>query len=215
MPVAQRVAPKKVRSLSVISVRDSVAGHNMDTTSKLEKKNHKRGLITKTLERCKFIRRGGGSCDVSSSAEGGRHSLTKKSRPWNSPRNQPGGSADRDQTQKNHRKEKKHQIVPEGCFSVYVGPEKQRFVIRTECANHPLFRMLLEEAEAEYGYCCSGPLELPCGVDMFRRVMVEMESDDDVGELPRGCGFAHGGGGSGYKAYRLLSPYRMLTINQF
>ena len=48
-------------------------------------------------------------------------------------------------------KHKTNKVAPEGCFSVYVGSEKQRFVVKTDCANHPLFRKLLEEAELEYG----------------------------------------------------------------
>nr|AMQ09556.1 small auxin up regulated protein [Boehmeria nivea] len=74
---------------------------------------------------------------------------------------------------KNNKKKKKksaNQVAPDGCFSVYVGPEKQRFVVRTEFANHPLFRMLLEEAESEYGYNCDGPILLPCDVDLFYKV---------------------------------------------
>jgi hypothetical protein len=43
-------------------------------------------------------------------------------------------------------------VAPEGCFPVYVGPKKQKFVIKIEYANHSLFQMLLEEAESEYGY---------------------------------------------------------------
>ena len=32
-------------------------------------------------------------------------------------------------------------MPPEGCFSVYVGPERERFVVHTECVNHQLFQM--------------------------------------------------------------------------
>ncbi|URD74868.1 Auxin responsive protein [Musa troglodytarum] len=61
-----------------------------------------------------------------------------------------------------HRKgDQKRQRTPEGCFSVYVGPARERFVVRTECVNHPLFKMLLDEAELEFGYSAAGPLELP------------------------------------------------------
>jgi SAUR family protein len=84
------------------------------------------------------------------------------------------------------------QVVPEGCFSVYVGPEKQKFAIKTEYANHPLFEMLLEDAETEYGYSCAGPILLPCDVDLFYKVLAEMEigrRDETV--VRGGCGFAH------------------------
>ena len=45
--------------------------------------------------------------------------------------------------QQNHDEYKtRYKIAPKGCFSVYVGPAKQRFVIKAKCANHPLFKML-------------------------------------------------------------------------
>lgn len=90
----------------------------------------------------------------------------------------------------------KSRVAPQGCFSVYVGPEKVRFVIKTEYANHPLFKMLLEEAEMEYGYNSNGPLALPCEVDLFQKILCEMDS----GEITRGCSFAKG-----------YSPYHLLT----
>ncbi|KAE9467592.1 hypothetical protein C3L33_00495, partial [Rhododendron williamsianum] len=80
--------------------------------------------------------------------------------------------------------------APEGCFSVYVGPEKQRFVIKTKYANHPLFKMLLEDAEEEYGYNSEGPLLLPCDVDLFCEVLAEMDGREE--EIVPRCGFAHG-----------------------
>ncbi|MBA0689422.1 hypothetical protein Goari_007152 [Gossypium aridum] len=68
--------------------------------------------------------------------------------------------------------------APEGCLPVYVGPQRQRFVIKTEFANHPLFRMLLQGAELEYGFSNEGPLLLPCDVDMFKQVLAEIHSGD-------------------------------------
>lgn len=87
---------------------------------------------------------------------------------------------------------RKFRVAPEGCFSVYVGEEGRRFVIKTEYVNHPLFKMLLEEAESEYGYNSEGPLKLPCDVDLFVKVLVEveMDSDDDDIYVRRGCAFA-------------------------
>ncbi|KAM0857214.1 hypothetical protein ACQ4PT_048614 [Festuca glaucescens] len=64
----------------------------------------------------------------------------------------------------------------EGCFSVYVGAGRQRFVVHTECLNHPLFRTLLEEAE-EFGYVAAGPLELPCDAEAFARVLEQIEEE--------------------------------------
>ncbi|KAL5724411.1 hypothetical protein ACHQM5_007678 [Ranunculus cassubicifolius] len=104
-----------------------------------------------------------------------------------------------------HSSRRKSQVVPEGCFSVYVGPEKQRFVIKTSCINHPLFKMLLEEAEVEYGYNSGGPLVLPCGVDVFYKVLSEMEGDE-IGRH-HGCSFV-----KGYGSYHLVSPSRVLAV---
>ncbi|XP_074306702.1 uncharacterized protein LOC141641962 [Silene latifolia] len=67
--------------------------------------------------------------------------------------------------------------TPKGCLSVYVGPERERFIIKVECTSHPLFKLLLEEAESEYGFHSDGPLVLPCDPDMFSKVLFQMESD--------------------------------------
>jgi len=71
-----------------------------------------------------------------------------------------------------------------GCFPVYVGPERARFVVRAEFASHPLFRRLLDDSEREYGHAARGPLALPCDVDAFLDVLWHMErggEDDDDG----------------------------------
>ncbi|KAF0920385.1 hypothetical protein E2562_034842 [Oryza meyeriana var. granulata] len=56
----------------------------------------------------------------------------------------------------------------EGCFSVYIGARRQRFIIRTESVNHLLFQALLEEA---FGYAAAEPLQLPCDAAVFVRVL--------------------------------------------
>ncbi|WVZ67594.1 hypothetical protein U9M48_016648 [Paspalum notatum var. saurae] len=110
---------------------------------------------------------------------------------------------------------------PPGCFSVYVGPERDRFVVRAECANHPLFRRLLDDAEREYGYAAQGPLALPgCDVDAFLDVLWQMERDggdgdgDDAGAQQQVsaaaaaspiCGL-QSGSKSRAAGYRMLSP---------
>ncbi|KAK3123970.1 hypothetical protein QOZ80_8AG0638740 [Eleusine coracana subsp. coracana] len=66
---------------------------------------------------------------------------------------------------------------PEGCLAVYVGAERERFVIRTECVNHRLFRALLDEAEEVNGYAADGPLELPCNAEEFTRVVEAIERE--------------------------------------
>ncbi|EYU43034.1 hypothetical protein ABFS82_04G122700 [Erythranthe guttata] len=135
------------------------------------------------------------------------NSMFTKSRSWHSSSS----------STKNKAKEK----APIGCFSVYVGPENQRFVIKAECANHPLFKMLLEDAESEYGFKVEGPLRIPCEVDLFCRILAEMDSniygDQESDTLGFGCSpFSparrSGKGGTGYG---LLTPPRLLKINHF
>lgn len=110
-------------------------------------------------------------------------------------------------------------VAPSGCFSVYVGPEKQRFVIKTEYANHPMFRMLLEDAELEYGYASEGPLLLPCEVDLFCKILAEMDTSGNKEDEE--IGFGHGGcspfvtPARRSRSYGLLTPPRLLKINQF
>ncbi|KAK3443384.1 uncharacterized protein LOC104433707 [Eucalyptus grandis] len=169
----------------------------------------KKSLITKTWERCKSIGRGGGNKAAASSP--GR--LTRKTKSWNGSSAGAAAAAAMEGGRGGRRR-----VAPEGCFSVYVGPGKQKFVIKTEYANHPLFKALLDEAEAEYGYSSGGPIELPCDVAVFCRVLMEMDSADDDGGRVGGLGAKRRVGcgvNQGYGGYRLLSPSRMITINQF
>ncbi|URD81287.1 Auxin responsive protein [Musa troglodytarum] len=98
------------------------------------------------------------------------------------------------------------QRAPEGCFTVYVGPTKERFVVRMECVNHPLFRMLLDEAEMVYGFTSPGPLQLPCDVDVFNKILCEMDQEMMA---PPSCGFAK----CYSTGYRLLSPPRLIVAD--
>ncbi|CAO2818297.1 unnamed protein product [Amaranthus hypochondriacus] len=102
----------------------------------------------------------------------------------------------------------KRPMTPGGCFSVYVGSERQRFVIKTKYVNHPLFKMLLDDAEQQYGYSSEGPILLPCDVDMFYKVLAEMDCDSTDHIIHSyGCG--------SYGSYSLLSPSKLLKMNQF
>lgn len=161
-------------------------------------KGTKKGLIIKTWERCRSLSGIGRKSTLSRGGGGGNGggysaALKHKSKSW--PR-----SGTRTAIEEKER-EKRGRVVPEGCFSVYVGQQKQRFVIRTECLNHPLFKILLEEAESEYGYTSEGPLELPCEVDLFLKVLMEMDCD----EISPRCSFK-----KTYSSYQLLTPPRLL-----
>jgi len=88
---------------------------------------------------------------------------------------------------KQRRQRKKPCVAPHGCLCVYVGPERERFVIKIEIANHPLFRELLEGAEREYGYRNDGPLWLPCHVEFFCEALTEMEIGASQEDVAGGC----------------------------
>ncbi|KAF9605207.1 hypothetical protein IFM89_014320 [Coptis chinensis] len=150
----------------------------------------KTGLINKTLEKCRSIGSGGGKKFSRLPID-----FTSKSKSWPCSPDSP----------KHDKRKTRRQVVPEGCFSVYVGIQRQRFVIKTDCINHPLFKMLLEEAELEYGHNCEGPLVLPCDVDMFYTVLSEIDGD----EIRPGCAFA-----KGYGSYHLVSPSRLVAVGR-
>ena len=163
----------------------------MDVVSK--GKGKKSNLINKTWERCKSIGHG-----HKYSLSGNARALNKKSKSWPS----------MDASLKEEKRTRNNRVAPEGCFSVYVGPQKQRFVVKTEYANHPLFKILLEEAESEYGFSSEGPLVLPCNADVFCKVLLAMDDGDN--NIRQGCSFA-----KGYGSYRLLTPPGIIAINQF
>ncbi|XP_050376851.1 auxin-responsive protein SAUR71-like [Argentina anserina] len=162
-----------------------------------------KNLIIKAWKRCSTLPK-----QISSRASAA--ASLKRSKSWSS------STGTTCKQQKN--KAKACQIAPVGCFTVYVGPERERFVVRMEFVNHPLFKMLLEDAALEYGYKFDGPILLPCHVDLFCDVLAEMESDDidenmigtpsncsPISFRParrRNCGSNRGYGG----AYRILAP---------
>ena len=111
----------------------------------------KKGLVLKTLERC---------------------------RSFGSQRRSPSPTSKAGST--SPRSAEKHRVAPEGYFTVYVGPDKERMLIKTELANHPLFRSLLDEAEMEYGFSIDGPLVLPCNRDRFLQVLGKVEQEESA-----------------------------------
>ena len=91
----------------------------------------------------------------------------------------------------------KNRVAPEGCLMVCVGTNREKFMIKMEYVNHPLFKTLLDEAELEYGYAIDGPLVLPCEIDIFQSLLWEIEQDSIARS---GCSFPRGG------VYKMLSP---------
>uniref|UniRef100_K3ZL64 Uncharacterized protein n=1 Tax=Setaria italica TaxID=4555 RepID=K3ZL64_SETIT len=100
-----------------------------------------------------------------------------------------------------------------GCFSVYVGAGRERFVMPVERANHPLFRRLLDDAEREYGRAAQGPLALPgCDVGAFLDVLWLMEErhdedeEDGEGTIANNTAVCGANGGRVVAGYRTLCP---------
>ncbi|KAL3835728.1 hypothetical protein ACJIZ3_010464 [Penstemon smallii] len=159
-----------------------------------------RGLISKTWERCKSF---SGSIAIGRKQIEG-NGLKTKSKSWSH------GLSHRhhhqDQGKLGALKRSNNRVTPLGCFSIYVGPERQRFVIKTEYVNHHLFKMLLEEAESEYGYSSEGPLMLPCEVSQFVKVLMEMDCEE-IGKQ-HGWRFVSRSHSSNY---HLLTPSRLVV----
>lgn len=65
--------------------------------------------------------------------------------------------------------------TPTGTFAVYVGDERQRFVVPTGYLSHPLFRMLLDKAYNEFGFEQKSGLVVPCSVAAFQEVVNAVE----------------------------------------
>lgn len=171
----------------------------------------KKNFLSKTWKRCRSFPVNRNNRDVKNKVGG----LTK-SKSWN---------GDDTTTKKINSKKK---TTPEGYFPVCVGPEKQRFAVKTKYVNHPLFSMLLDDAETEYGYNCNGPIMLACDVDLFYNVLAEMEAKDHV--RPLGWSFAYGSCspfnpgrrleingvdqmGKGYGGYEPLTPRRLVKMS--
>ncbi|KAL6005277.1 hypothetical protein ACLOJK_005839 [Asimina triloba] len=66
--------------------------------------------------------------------------------------------------------------TPTGLLAVYVGEEHERFVVPMGFLSHPLFKMLLEKAQKEYGFEQRHGLVVPCSVSTFQEVVNAVES---------------------------------------
>ncbi|XAR51111.1 hypothetical protein NMG60_11005651 [Bertholletia excelsa] len=71
--------------------------------------------------------------------------------------------------------------VPKGYLAVYVGPELRRFIIPTSYLTRPVFKVLLEKVEEEFGFDHSGGLTIPCEIETFKYLLnyLETHQDDD------------------------------------
>ncbi|KAL0308385.1 UNVERIFIED_CONTAM: Indole-3-acetic acid-induced protein ARG7 [Sesamum radiatum] len=66
--------------------------------------------------------------------------------------------------------------VPRGYLAVYVGPELRRFIIPTSYLTDPLFKVLLEKVEEEFGFDHSGGLTIPCETETFKYLIQCIEN---------------------------------------
>ncbi|CAN1139503.1 Auxin-responsive protein SAUR71 [Linum perenne] len=111
-----------------------------------------------------------------------------------------------------------------GRVSVSVGKEGKRYAVPTEYLGHQAFRVLLREAEEEFGFQQEGVLRIPCEVAAFERILKAvgektasdhdgMVSDDEEEEeqhhqygFPASPVCGSGGGGGGFFSPVTSSP---------
>ncbi|XP_009379214.1 auxin-responsive protein SAUR72-like [Pyrus x bretschneideri] len=80
-------------------------------------------------------------------------------------------------------------IVPKGFLAMCVGKELKRFVVPTEYLGHQAFRILLQEAEEEFGFQQEGVLKIPCEVSVFEKILKMVEEKREVFSLHNEFGF--------------------------
>ncbi|BAT96052.1 hypothetical protein LR48_Vigan277s001300 [Vigna angularis] len=77
-------------------------------------------------------------------------------------------------------------VTPTGFLALYVGDERQRYVVPTSYLSHPLFKMLLEKAYNEFGFAQRNGLVVPCTASTFQEVVNAIECNNgkfDLGKL--------------------------------
>ncbi|KAL3641074.1 hypothetical protein CASFOL_016042 [Castilleja foliolosa] len=57
-----------------------------------------------------------------------------------------------------------------GHFVVY-SKDNKRFLVPLYYLNHPIFQVLLEMAEEEYGLTAHGPLQVPCEKELMESIL--------------------------------------------
>ncbi|XLU82887.1 hypothetical protein S245_006307 [Arachis hypogaea] len=75
--------------------------------------------------------------------------------------------------------------TPTGYFAIYVGEERQRYVVPTSYLTHPLFKILLEKSYNEFGFSQSNGLIVPCKVSTFQEVVNAIESNNGKFDLAK------------------------------
>lgn len=75
-------------------------------------------------------------------------------------------------------KESPSSVTPTGFLALYVGEERQRYVVPTSYLCHPLFKMLLEKAYNEFGFAQRNGLVVPCTASTFQEVVNAIECNN-------------------------------------
>ncbi|XP_057839102.1 protein SMALL AUXIN UP-REGULATED RNA 12-like [Cryptomeria japonica] len=69
--------------------------------------------------------------------------------------------------------------VPDEHLAVYAGNERRRFVVKACYLNHPLFRVLLDKAEEEFGFDQKGGLTLPCDPKVIQGLLLLLHKNEN------------------------------------
>ncbi|CAK8544092.1 unnamed protein product [Lathyrus sativus] len=94
---------------------------------------------------------------------------------------------------KENEEEEKHPIgknigsKKSGVFALYVGEERERYVVPTGYLCHPLFKMLLEKAYNEFGFQQRNGLVVPCSVSAFHEVVNAIECNNCKFDMANIC----------------------------
>ncbi|CAN0840243.1 Auxin-responsive protein SAUR40 [Linum grandiflorum] len=76
-------------------------------------------------------------------------------------------------------------VPQKGRVAMSVGEEEKRYEVPTEYLAHQAFRVLLRDAEEEFGFQHDGVLRIPCEVAVFERILKAVRdktASDDAGE---------------------------------
>ncbi|XP_030482062.2 protein SMALL AUXIN UP-REGULATED RNA 12 [Cannabis sativa] len=128
----------------------------------------------KLAKKVKIMGRGGGEKEGSSSSSSSSSSPFSLSSEYH------------ESLLREFEEEEEEDEIPTGFLAVYVGEERQRFVVPTTFLSHPLFKMLLEKAYEEFGFQQRNGLVVPCSVSSFRDVVNAVQCSNgmfDFGKL--------------------------------
>lgn len=86
---------------------------------------------------------------------------------------------------KEYEEQSPSNATPNGFFALYVGEERQRYVVPTAYLSHPLFKILLEKAYDEFGFEQRNGLVVPCSVSAFQEVLNAIECSNGKFDLAK------------------------------